>query len=191
MSLKMDIFTILFIAVGLSMDAFAVSIAQGFVSKQKRTHNALKLGLFFGLFQMIMPVAGWYFGTRLRECITGVDHWLSFALLGFIGAKMIYEPTKMKDSNEDAKSELSFYMLIVLSVATSIDALAAGLSLSFLNVPIVFPVAVIGVVTFCFSFAGVFIGERFGHFFERKIEIAGGLILIAIGLKILISHIYF
>lgn len=185
----MELITILFIAVGLSMDAFAVSIAQGVVSKQKRSHHALKLGFFFGLFQMLMPVAGWHFGVRLKDLITGFDHWLAFVLLGVIGAKMVYESAKLKDSNDERGGELKLGVLLLLSVATSIDALAVGLSLSFLNVPIVFPAVVIGFVTFCFSFAGVFIGEKFGHFFEKKIEMVGGLILIGIGLKILLEHL--
>jgi len=184
----MDIITILFIAVGLSMDAFAVSITSGLTIKNLKVNNALKIAIFFGSFQAIMPLIGWLAGLSVRSFISGVDHWIAFGLLSFVGGKMIYESITTKPTSKE-NNPLNVYVLFVLSVATSIDALAVGLSLSFLNISIAMPVVIIGVVTFLLSFFGVFIGDRFGHFFEKKIEIVGGLILIGIGIKILIEHL--
>jgi putative Mn2+ efflux pump MntP len=179
--------TILFIAFGLSMDAFAVSVTSGFTIKKLKVGHALKIAFSFGLFQAIMPIVGWAAGLGFRAFISGIDHWAAFGLLSIIGTKMIFESMKM-DGDENKTDPLNIYTLLMLSVATSIDALAVGLSLSFLNIPILTPALMIGLVTFIFSYAGVYIGERFGHFFEKKIEAIGGLILIAIGIKILIEH---
>lgn len=184
----MDIITILFIAVGLSMDAFAVSITSGLTIKNLKVNNALKIAIFFGSFQAIMPLIGWLAGLSVRSFISGVDHWIAFGLLSFVGCKMIYESITTKPTAKE-NNPLNMYVLLVLSVATSIDALAVGLSLSFLNISIATPVVIIGVVTFLLSFLGVFIGDRFGHYFEKKMEIVGGLILIGIGIKILIEHL--
>lgn len=184
----MDLVTLSFIAFGLAMDAFAVSVASGFAIHNLRLRNALTIALFFGSFQAVMPVVGWLAGFGLRDFIADVDHWIAFALLGLIGAKMIYESTKM-DGKEKDRDPMNIAVLLMLSVATSIDALAVGLSLSFLKVYILTPAAVIGVITFALSFLGVYIGDRFGHFFEKKIEFAGGLVLIGIGVKILIEHL--
>ena len=184
----MSIITILFIAVGLSMDAFAVSVTSGFAIKNLKANNAFKIAFFFGAFQAMMPVIGWLAGAGLRDSIASFDHWIAFGLLSIIGCKMIFESTKMK-GNDEKNDPLNLYTLLILSVATSIDALAVGLSLSFLKVYIATPAAIIGATTFVISFAGVFVGNRVGHFFENKIEIFGGLILIAIGVKILIEHL--
>ncbi len=184
----MDIVTILFIAFGLAMDAFAVSIANGITAKHQRMNNALKLGLSFGSFQAFMPLMGWLAGLSLRDFISGVDHWIAFGLLSLIGCKMIYESRKI-ESGEKEPHTLTVLVLFMLSVATSIDALAVGVSFAFLRVSIATPVIVIGVVTFLLSFLGVFIGSKVGHFFESKIEVVGGLILIAIGVKILVEHL--
>jgi len=184
----MDIVTILFIAFGLAMDAFAVSIANGITAKHQRMNNALKLGLSFGSFQAFMPLMGWLAGLSLRDFISGVDHWIAFGLLSLIGSKMIYESRKI-ESGEKEPHRLTVLVLFMLSVATSIDALAVGVSFAFLRVSIATPVIVIGVVTFLLSFLGVFIGSKVGHFFESKIEVVGGLILIAIGVKILVEHL--
>jgi len=184
----MDIITIIFIALGLAMDAFAVSITSGLTIKSLKIHNALKIAIFFGSFQAVMPLIGWLAGRSLRDFISGVDHWIAFGLLSIIGCKMIYESSKM-ELNKKKINPLNVYVLLMLSVATSIDALAVGLSLSFLNVSIVLPAIVIGIVTFLLSILGVYFGNRFGHYFERKIEIIGGLILICIGIKILIEHL--
>jgi len=184
----MDIVTIIFIAFGLEMDAFAVSVTSGITIKQLKVRNALKIALFFGLFQAFMPAIGWLAGLSLRALISSVDHWIAFGLLFFVGCRMIYESLKF-ESNQRTINPLDIYILLMLSIATSIDALAVGVSFAFLKVSIATPVIVIGLVTFILSFLGVYIGDRFGHFFEKKIEIAGGLILIGIGIKILIEHL--
>lgn len=183
----MDIITILFVALGLAMDAFAVSVTSGFTIKYLRIQHALWLAAFFGLFQAIMPVVGWLAGIGLRDIISGIDHWIAFGLLSMIGFKMIFESTRM---NPDKKLDpLNIYVILILSIATSIDALAVGLTLSILDISIINPAIIIGVITFMLSFIGVYIGDRFGHFFESKIEVIGGLILIGIGIKILIEHL--
>jgi putative Mn2+ efflux pump MntP len=184
----LDLPTIILVAVGLAMDAFAVSVANGMAVAKLRVGYALKIALFFGLFQALMPVLGWFLGLGLRDLIEAVDHWLAFGLLAVIGGKMIYESTRLEKA-ENPTSPLGIRMLLLLSVATSIDALAVGLTLTFIKVPIATPAIIIGVVTFALSYAGVFIGDKFGHFFEKKVEVLGGLILIGIGLKILIEHL--
>ena len=185
----MNHLTLLLIAFGLSMDAFAVSISNGITIKRRRTNHALRIGLFFGSFQALMPLIGWSAGLNLRDLISGVDHWIAFGLLSFIGCKMIYESTRM-DIREKEVKPLTLPTLLVLSVATSIDALAVGISFALLQISIVTPILVIGVVTFLLSFLGVLTGSKIGHFFEKKIEILGGLILIGIGIKILIEHLF-
>lgn len=186
----MSIITVLFIAVGLAMDAFAVSITSGLAIKNLKINHAFRIAIFFGLFQAIMPTIGWLAGLSLRDFISTIDHWIAFGLLSVIGFKMIFESAKMK-SDEEKINPLNIRVLLILSVATSIDALAVGLSLSFLKISIVTPVIIIGAITFFLSFTGVFIGNRFGHFFENKIEFIGGLVLIGIGIKILIEHLFF
>ena len=184
----MDIITIIAIAFGLAMDAFAVSITSGITIKRLEINHALRIALFFGLFQAIMPIVGWLAGLSLRGFIAEIDHWIAFGLLSFIGCKMIYESITVQ-SNEKQINPLNIYVLLMLSVATSIDALAVGVSFAFLKISILTPVIVIGTITFLLSFFGVFVGNRIGHFFENKIEIAGGLILIGIGAKILLEHL--
>ena len=184
----MDLITILFIALSLAMDALAVSIANGMRSKTSGKGNALKMAVSFGSFQAFMPALGWMAGLSLSAIIAGVDHWIAFGLLGFIGCKMIYESTKMEGKTKEARN-LTTSVLLILSIATSIDALAVGLSFAFLQVSIALPVIVIGTVTFALSFLGVSFGSRFGHLLENKIEIVGGLILIIIGVKILLEHL--
>lgn len=184
----MNTSSILFIAVGLAMDAFAVSVANGVAVKRQRIQHALTIALFFGLFQGIMPIIGWMAGTGFRSLISGIDHWIAFGLLTFVGGKMIYESTKLERTT--ANNGLpSLSVLLLLSVATSIDALAIGLSFAFLKIEIITPAVIIGLITFTLSLAGVFVGQRLGHFLERKIEIVGGIILIGIGFKILIEHL--
>ncbi|MDD2891171.1 MAG: manganese efflux pump MntP family protein [bacterium] len=180
--------TYILIAFGLAMDAFAVSITSGAIIKNVKPVDALKIALFFGMFQMGMPLIGWFVGSYLDRFISSFDHWVAFGLLSLIGIKMIHEATK-KESEKKEINPLNLYVLLLLSVATSIDALAVGLSFAFLRVPIITPIMIIGIITFSLSFIGVFIGNKAGHFFENKIEILGGIILIAIGLKILIQHL--
>ena len=184
----MSILTIIFIAFGLAMDAFAVSITSGITIKGLKFNNALKIAIFFGAFQAIMPLIGWLAGLGLRDFISGIDHWIAFGLLSVIGFKMIFESVKIK-SNKKETNPLNVYTLLILSIATSIDALAIGVSFAFIKIFIVTPAIIIGIVTFLLSFLGIFIGNRFGHFFENKIEIAGGIILIVIGTKILLEHL--
>jgi len=184
----MDTFTTLFIACGLAMDAFAVSVTSGLTIRTCRMRHAIRIAIFFGVFQAVMPVIGWIAARQFSHAIEAVDHWLAFGLLGFIGIKMIVESFRFKPVDR-CTSPLKLSVLLVLAVATSIDALAVGLSLAFLNVDIIAPVVIIGLVTFGFSFAGVWIGNKFGHIFEQKVETTGGLILIGIGLKILVEHL--
>jgi putative Mn2+ efflux pump MntP len=184
----MDIFSIFLIALGLAMDAFAVSITSGVTIKYVEMKNAFTIAIFFGLFQAIMPVIGWLAGFTLKNFISGIDHWIVFGLLSIIGLKMIYESFKL-ESDKERVDPLNIFVLFVLSIATSIDALAVGISLSFLNISIALPAIIIGIITFLLSFVGVYIGTKLGHFFEKKIEILGGIILIAIGIKVLIEHL--
>jgi len=184
----MNTMTVILIAFGLAMDAFAVSVTSGLTIKDLRINHALTLAASFGLFQAVMPVVGWAAGIGLKGFISDIDHWIAFGLLSIIGLKMIYESTQMK-SDKEPGNPLNVYVLLMLSIATSIDALAVGLSLSFLKVFIVTPAIIIGVITFLLSFTGVYVGDRFGHVFENKIEIIGGLILIGIGIKILVAHL--
>ena len=184
----MTLITIIIIALGLSMDAFAVSIVSGAAYKQLKIKHALRIALFFGGFQAIMPLIGYLAGLSIKNYIASYDHWVAFGLLSAVGVKMIYESFKIK-SAENNLNPTNILILLVLSIATSIDALAIGITLSFLKVSLVMAVSIIGLVTFVLSYLGVFIGKRFGHFFENKIEAIGGLILIGLGVKILFEHL--
>jgi len=183
----MDIFTAVLIAVGLAMDAFAVSIAKGIVVNSHRRRTALLLGSFFGGFQMLMPVIGWLVGLSFKEIIMGIDHWIAFGLLAFIGSKMIYDSTRVESEKKD--ENLRLHSILILAIATSIDALMVGLSFAFLNTSILEPILVIGLVTFMLSITGFFFGCGLGRVFGNRIKIVGGLILIGIGLRILLEHI--
>lgn len=188
----MRTFELLLIALGLSMDAFAVSVASGATMKRLHLPNALKMGLFFGGFQALMPVLGWAAGLSARSFIAGWDHWIAFGLLAAIGGKMLWEAFKIKEEEECGGPKTCPFdtgTLTVLAIATSIDALAVGVTFSLLSVSIIAPVLVIGLVTFLMSVGGVKIGSAGGHFFEHKMEAAGGFILVAIGLKILLEHL--
>jgi putative Mn2+ efflux pump MntP len=186
----MGLITITIIAVGLAMDAFAVSIVSGSVYKQLKIKHAFRIAVFFGGFQAIMPLIGSLAGISLKGYVANYDHWMAFALLSAIGAKMIYESFKITSAEENFNPE-NILVLLVLSIATSIDALAVGITLSFLQVSIAVAVVIIGFVTFVLSYLGVLIGRRFGHFFENKIEALGGLVLIGLGAKILFEHLIF
>lgn len=184
----MSVFTIIFIALGLSFDAFAVSIVSGVSIRDLKIKNAFRIAIFFGLFQAFMPIMGFFLGGKLRSIISDIDHWVVFCILFLVGCKMIYEATRPK-RNADKKDPLNIYVLFLLSIATSLDAFSVGITFAFLKIAIIGPVIIIGVITFALSFFGVFLGNKTGHFFERKIEALGGLILIAIGTKILIEHL--
>lgn len=180
--------TIILLALALAMDAFAVSIASGIAIKDLRIKHSLIIASWFGIFQAIMPLLGWLSGIKLQKIICNIDHWIVFALLFFIGCKMIYEAFKI-ETVEKKTDPMDVAVLFSLSIATSIDAFAAGVSFALLDIGVIEPVIVIGVITFIMSFIGVWIGDRGTHFFEKKIEIAAGLVLIGIGIKVLVSHL--
>lgn len=184
----MGVISIILLAIGLAMDAFAVAVTSGIAIKNLRLKHALLIAITFGGFQAIMPVIGWLAGLGLRQFLCDVDHWIAFVLLSLIGGKMIYEAFQLENA-EEPDNPLKAAVLLVLGIATSIDALAVGVTFAMIKVAIVAPVAIIGLVTFLLCLIGVYIGDAFGHFFEKKIEIFGGLVLIGIGLKILIQHI--
>jgi manganese efflux pump family protein len=184
----MGFFQLIFIAIGLAADSFAVSVSSGaFIGKMHLRH-ALRIAIFFSFFQGLMPWVGWKMGALAGDSFRAFDHWIAFAMLCFIGGKMVYESRTLMQE-EVSSDPLNLYVLFTLAIATSIDALAVGVTFSFLDISIVWPVLIIGAVTFIFSFAGTYIGQFFGHLFEDKIELVGGLILIAIGCKILIEHL--
>jgi len=184
----MNLLTIIFIAFALSLDAFAVSIASGVAIKRLRIEHALTIALWFGLFQALMPLIGWSGGIKLRDYLSGADHWVVFGLLMVIGIKMIWEAFKI-DPIEKTFNPLDIRILFTLSLATSLDALATGVSFALLGIPVITPVIIIGTVTFLTSFAGVWIGDKSGNLFGKKMEMAAGIILIAIGIRVLISHL--
>jgi len=178
------------IAVGLSMDAFAVSLCKGLCMRKLRYGQAAVIALFFGGFQMLMPLIGWAVGTQFQRYIMPVDHWVAFALLAYGGGKMIWEAVRDKPEEACAvDGKLDLKELLLLAIATSIDALAAGITFAFIQTPIVAAVTEIGAITFALSYAGVMIGHKFGTRFKRKAEIAGGAVLILMGLKILLDHL--
>jgi len=187
----MDFFSIFLIGTGLAMDCFAVSITSGVILKYFRFKEAFKIAFFFGLFQGIMPVFGWLAGIGFINVIADYDHWVAFILLLFLGGKMIYEDFKSKSDDDEKFNPLLLPVLISLSVATSIDALAVGITFAFLQSSITIAVIQIGVITFCFSVLGLYFGVKFGKRYNIRAEIIGGIILISIGFKILISHLFF
>ncbi|NMC60470.1 MAG: manganese efflux pump [Candidatus Methanofastidiosa archaeon] len=184
----MELFTILLIAIGLSVDALAVSVTSGLVIKNPKINDALKISASFGIFQAFMPLIGWVSGIKISNLISSFDHWIAFFILVFIGIKTIYETTR-SESKEKKFNPLDFKVLMALSIATSIDALAVGLSFAFLEIDIVGPFLIIGFVTFIICFIGFFMGDKFGHLFENKVKVIGGAILIIIGFRILIEHV--
>lgn len=185
----MGVAELLFIGIGLSMDAFAVSVCKGLGMKKSKCLSAVIIALFFGGFQAIMPLIGWALGKQFEQYITAFDHWISFILLAFIGGKMLYETLRDNEHEVSVASCLKIKELLALAIATSIDALAVGVTFAFLKVSIIEAIVIIGITTFVISFVGVFIGCKFGSRFEKKAEIAGGIILILIGLKILLEHL--
>jgi len=181
--------TLIGIAVGLAMDAFAVSIAVGLTLKQVSLRQTFRLSYHFGLFQALMPIAGWLAGRSVARWIGPVDHWIAFGLLAAIGGKMIYEAVASDEEECAPKDPTKGASLVVLSVATSIDAFAVGLSLALLGIDIWYPALIIGLVTLALTATGLHLGKRFGALLGRRMEIAGGVILIAIGVRILIEHL--
>lgn len=186
----MGLFEIFMIGVGLSMDAFAASICKGLNMRRLSAKNMLIIGLFFGGFQALMPAVGWILGKQFEVYITSVDHWVAFALLAFIGGKMIYDVFHGDEDGccNEKTDKLDMKEVLTLAVATSIDALAVGISFAFLQVEILKAMSVIGVITFVLSAVGVAVGNMFGAKYEKNATLAGGIILILIGLKILLEH---
>ena len=185
----MENFEIIMIAVGLAMDAFAVSIGAGTTGYLKGPRPALRLSFHFGLFQFFMPVLGWFLGFSVAHFIAPVDHWIAFGLLCFVGGRMIksaFDPDKKKLMKDPSRG----ITLVILSFATSIDAFVIGLSLAMLNVAIWYPSVLIGIVTATLSLFGIWFGNKLSNIVENRIEIVGGVILIIIGFRILITHLF-
>ena len=190
----MNSFEILLIAIGLAMDCLAVSIASGIIIKKVEWRTMLTMAFFFGLFQAAMPFVGWLFASRFSHLIESVDHWIAFTLLLFLGGKMIIESFKEDDCKKDF-NPASLKVVLALAIATSIDALAVGVSFAFLGMntidTILMPISVIGLVSFIMSLCGLLFGIFFGCRHNMRVELWGGLILIIIGCKILIEHLFF
>ncbi|MGA2071066.1 MAG: manganese efflux pump MntP family protein [Sedimentisphaerales bacterium] len=184
----MELLAVIAIAVGLAMDTFAVSIVTGAAYKQLHVRHALRMAGFFGGFQAFMPVVGYLAGLSVRQYVSNYDHWIAFGILAAVGLKMIYESFKIKEERK-TPNPANLVVVLVLAVATSIDALAVGITLSLITSAIALAVIIIGAVTFSMSFAGVYIGKKFGHFFEGGIEVIGGFVLIGLGIKIVIQHV--
>ena len=187
----MTLLEIFLVAIGLSMDAFAVAICKGLAMPQVNKKQTLLIGAYFGVFQALMPLLGWLLGTSFSRYIQAFDHWIAFVLLAFIGGKMLWDVFHEKEESAAEKSDarLDHKELFMLAIATSIDALAVGIAFACLDVQIWSSVSIIGCVTLVLSFCGVWIGNRFGNRFEKKAEIAGGVVLILIGVKILLDHL--
>ena len=184
----MGIIELFLFAVSLSMDAFAVSVCKGLSVKTLRPRHGVIAGLYFGGFQALMPLIGWLLGRQFEGLIKSVDHWVAFVLLALIGANMVRESF---GKDEEVNDSFSFKTMLPLAVATSIDALAVGVTFAFLEVQILPAIALIGVTTFTFSAAGVKIGNVFGVRFKSKAELTGGVIRILLGIKILVEHLFF
>lgn len=180
---------LLAIAVALAMDAFAVAIVTGITLVPLTGRRVFRLAFHFGLFQALMPVIGWYAGTAVHEYIAALDHWVAFGLLAFVGGKMVREALKGDEESPSWSDPTSGWALVVLSVATSIDALAVGLSLAMVGSTIVVPALVIGLVAAAFTATGMVLGRQIGSLWGRRVEVVGGLILIAIGVKIVAEHL--
>ena len=186
----MSIWEVLIIAVGLSMDAFAVAVCKGLSMKKLSIKYGIIIALFFGVFQALMPLIGWFVSSRFEKYIKAYDHWIAFAILLIIGAKMIIDAIKeSRDPENETEFRFKVTEMLILAVATSIDALAVGVSFGLLEINIWSSISIIGCVTFILSFIGVIIGNFFGSRFLTKAEIAGGIILILLGVKILLEHL--
>lgn len=182
----MGFIELLLIAVGLSMDAFAVSVCKGLSVKKVGVKHAALAGLYFGGFQFLMPVIGYLLGFRFESVIESIDHWVAFVLLAFIGGNMIKESFgKAEELNDD----FGVKTMLLMAIATSIDALAVGITFAFLEVQILPAAGLIGVTTFLLSFVGIYIGNAFGIRYKSRAELAGGIILVVIGVKILLEHL--
>lgn len=183
----MDLITIFGIALALAMDAFAVALTAGAVLDPLTRRHLFRLGFHFGLFQALMPTAGWLIGMTVQKWISAYDHWIAFALLAFVGGRMILEAFD-EDDDKEVSDPTRGLTMVMLSVATSIDALAVGLSLAMLGISVWLPAAVIGVVAGVLTVLGMLLGRRLGHNWGKRVEVCGGLVLCVIGLKILLEH---
>ena len=183
----MSFLELLLVAVGLSMDAFAVAVCRGLEMRRIDYRQALLIAVFFGGFQALMPAVGYLLGAGFEHYISAFDHWIAFALLAFIGGKMIWEA--VRGGEEEQPQELDLKMLLMMAVATSIDALAVGITFAFLRMDILSSALTIGATTFLISFGGVAAGNRFGARYKQKAEIVGGVVLVLIGVKILLEHL--
>lgn len=185
--IPMGIVELLILAVGLSMDAFAVAVCKGLAMKKADLSRMALVGLWFGGFQALMPIAGYFVGVQFKDAITSIDHWIAFVLLALIGGNMIREAFSKEE--EEADASLSFRKMLPMAVATSIDALAVGVSFAFLDVNIWMASSFIGAITFLLSAAGVKVGSLFGAKYKSRAELTGGVILVLLGLKILLEHL--
>lgn len=185
----MGFIQLLLIGIGLSMDAFAVSVCKGLNMKKIDYKYTLIIAMFFGGFQALMPILGWMLGKQFEQYITSVDHWIAFGLLAFIGGKMVVEACQKEETQEIPTAKNDLQEIIILAIATSIDALAVGITFAFLKTNIMEAVTIIGIITFILSIVGVLIGNQFGTRYKNKAEFAGGVILIMIGTKILLEHL--
>ena len=185
----MSLFELFLLAIGLSMDAFAVAICKGLSMQQFNKNHAVIIALYFGTFQALMPAIGYLLGSRFQQSITAYDHWIAFILLALIGGNMIKE--SFDHETETSSPSIHFQEMLILAIATSIDALAVGVTFAFLQVSLIPAVSTIGIITFMISVLGVKIGNVFGMKYKSKAEFAGGVILILIGGKILMEHLFF
>ena len=180
------------LGIGLAMDAFAVSVCKGLGMRRLNKKQALIIGLYFGGFQALMPLIGWLLGSQFQKYITSIDHWIAFILLSFIGGKMMIEAIREWNEEETVDvmdAPLDHKNMLVLAVATSIDALAVGITFAFLDTPIIEAITIIGITTMIISIIGVVVGNFFGSRYKSKAEFIGGLILVLLGLKILLEHL--
>ena len=185
----MGIIELILLSIGLGMDAFAVSICKRIPMKKMDWKKACIIGLYFGGFQAIMPVIGYFLGSTFESFITNFDHWVAFILLAIIGGNMIKEAFCKEKEDEESNDDISFKTMFVLAVATSIDALVIGITFAFLKVNLLLAISIIGIITFVISIIGTKVGNKFGSKYEKKAELAGGIILILIGIKILLEHL--
>ena len=183
----MGIIELIILSIGLAMDAFAVAVCKGLSMSKMSWKKACIIGAYFGIFQALMPFIGYLLGINFQEQIVSVDHWIAFILLGIIGLNMLKEA--LSKEVESANDSIKFKDMLILAIATSIDALAVGITFAFLKVNVWLAIILIGVITFIISVAGVKIGNVFGCKYEKKAELAGGLILILLGIKILLEHL--
>jgi manganese efflux pump family protein len=183
----MGILALVILGIGLSFDTFAVSVSCGLIENRIRFLQATRIAIIFAIFQALMPVLGWFLGLSIKNYIVQIDHWIAFSLLSLIGIKMIYE--SISDKAEKNINPRDIKVILMFAIATTIDALAVGITFAFLNVKLIRAALIIGIITYIVSMLGILFGKKAGKHFGNKIEIAGGIILIAIGVKILVEHL--